>query len=93
MHHGAEPSWGLFFCTLAAAVALEWGDIWGIALGLWIAMPPLAGAVLGYAAGHQFHPLKRWLIPPAIFQERVQLAATHAFLHEEVLPPGDAPAF
>lgn len=82
--HWRAATGGALLLSLAAAAILQWGEVWGVALGLWIAVPPVCGAAFGYLACHLVPPLKRALIPPAILRERVQLAADQAFLHEEV---------
>jgi putative membrane protein len=70
--------------ALAAAFIRWTGDFWGGPIVLWIALPPGAGAALGWLTGLVFPALCRVLVPSDVLAERVRQRATQAFVEEEV---------
>lgn len=80
---------GAVLLSTAAAVVYEAGRFWGALLPLWIALPPGAGAALGFLAATVFPPLRRWLTPPEVIELRVRQRALAAFVSEEVFRTRD----
>jgi putative membrane protein len=80
---------GALFASLAAALAYELGRFWGPLLPLWIALPPAAGAGLGFLLASFVRPLRRWLVPPEVMELRVRHRALAAFVDEEVFRTRD----
>jgi putative membrane protein len=75
---------GALACGLVAAAAHYLGGYWGALLDLWIAVPPVIGAGVGYLAAALSPTLRRLLIPSDVLQERVDQRAAAAFLQQEV---------
>jgi putative membrane protein len=72
------------------AALLRWaGDFWGGHVALWIALPPAAGAALGWLLAVALPGLRRLLVPPGVLAERVRQRASEAFLAEEVFRTRD----
>jgi len=85
----AEAGWtgatlGALLATGLAALPYYLGGYWGVPDLLWLALPPLAGAVAGYLLVTSVPRLKRWLVPAETFDRRTRLRAEAAFLEEEV---------
>jgi putative membrane protein len=80
---------GALALSVAAAVVYEVGRFWGALLPLWIALPPAAGAALGFLAATVFPALRRWLVPPELLELRVRQRALAAFVSEEVFRTRD----
>lgn len=79
---------GATFAALAAALA-AWaihraGGYWGGHLLAWTALPPAAGAALGFLAVHLLPPLRRWLAGAELIELRTRRRAAAAFLEQEV---------
>jgi putative membrane protein len=79
---------GATFAALAAALA-AWaihraGGYWGGHLLSWTALPPAAGAALGFLAVHLLPPLRRWLAGAELIELRTRRRAAAAFLEQEV---------
>ena len=75
--------------ALGAAI-LRWaGDFWGGHVALWIALPPAAGAAIGWLLALALPGLRRLLVPPGVLAERVHQRASEAFLAEEVFRTRD----
>lgn len=73
-----------------AALALHaWLGLWGGWLTLWVALPPLAGAAVGYLAVALSDPLRRRLVPRATIERRVEARAAQVFVEEEVFATRD----
>jgi putative membrane protein len=87
------------YWTAAAVGALlaplaAWGlhgalGLWGGAWGLWMTLPPLAGAGAGWLAVRLVEPLRRALVPRDELERRVRLRAAAAFVDEEVFDTRD----
>lgn len=80
--HGAAL--GAIGCGLLAAAVHTFGGYWGALLDLWIAVPPVIGAGLGYLAAVASPAIRRALIPADVLEERVRQRAAAAFLEQEV---------
>jgi len=74
---------GALTLALISGAIHHFGTLWGIPGMLWIALPALLGAGLGYALTARSEIARR-LITDAEFDRRVQLRAEAAFLEEEV---------
>jgi putative membrane protein len=74
---------GALAASLCTAITVSAADIWGL-MTLWIALPPAAGAALGWLAAFAFSGLRRVLVPDAVMAERARQRATRAFVEEEV---------
>lgn len=75
---------GALALALLAAVVHAVGGFWGTFLDLWIAVPPVVGAGLGYLAAVFVPGVRRMLVPRDVFDRAVAQRAATAFLHEEV---------
>lgn len=74
---------------LVAAVAHERLEIWGFPWLLWMTVPVLAGAALGYGAAAAIAPWRRMLIGEETLDRRTRRRAAVAFLEEEVFKTRD----
>lgn len=79
---------GAVVCPLAAAAVHQAAGIWGGAVG-WMALPPVAGALLGLWAVRLLPGLRRALAGQAILEREVRQRAAEAFLAEEVFRTRD----
>ena len=75
---------GAFAAVAAAAAARYFGGFWGAPALAWIAVPPLIGGALGYAAAALVRPLRLALAGRANVDRRVHQRAAEAFLENEV---------
>jgi putative membrane protein len=75
---------GAVLMGVVAAVVYQTGGYWGALLPLWIALPPSAGAVLGFLLPAAWPTLRRWLTAPEMMELRVRQRALAAFVEEEV---------
>jgi putative membrane protein len=80
---------GALLGALAAALVHWTGEFWGSPAVLWIALPPAAGAALGWIAALAVPALRRVLVPPDVLAARVHQRATQAFVDEEVFRTRD----
>ncbi len=92
-HYEAAAWKGAVLGAFAAVVAFTsvryFGNFWGSpALG-WIALPPVIGGALGYAAAAMVQPLKLALAGRAHIEHRVHQRAAEAFLENEVFKTRD----
>jgi putative membrane protein len=72
------------------AALLRWvGDVWVGHVALWIALPPAAGAAVGWLLALALPGVRRMLVPPGVLAERVRQRASEAFLSEEVFRTRD----
>jgi putative membrane protein len=74
---------GAVAAPLAAAGLVAWLDLWGV-WPLWMTLPPLAGAGVGWLAARWVEPWRRALVPAPVAERRVAQRAAAAFLDEEV---------
>jgi putative membrane protein len=74
---------GAVAAPLAAAGLVAWLDPWGL-WPLWMTLPPLAGAGVGWLAARWIEPLRRALVPAPVAERRVAQRAAAAFLAEEL---------
>ena len=58
-------------------------------MALWIALPPAAGAALGWLAALFLPDLRRALVPAEALAARVHQRATQAFVEEDVFRTRD----
>lgn len=80
---------GALAASLLAAVVRWTNEVWGGPAGLWIALPPAAGAALGWLAALFLPDLRRALVPAEALAARVRQRATQAFVEEEVFRTRD----
>ena len=74
---------GALTCSLVAGTLHGIGNFWGGSGVLWITLPPLLGAALGFLLAG-FGAIGRRLVPEEDLDRRVRLRAEAAFLEEEV---------
>lgn len=79
---------GALALAMAAAAAHELGSFWGYGL-LWLAVPPVAGAGLGWLAVAAWPWLRRALINGEQMEQMVRMRAQGAFLEQEVFDTRD----
>lgn len=75
---------GALVLPLAAVVAFWVSDLWGAHPALWIVLPVLAGAALGYLLTAWVPAVRRWLVGEAVLTLRTRRRAAEAFLEQEV---------
>jgi putative membrane protein len=76
--------------SLLALVLVHWlGDFWGVGSPLWTLLAAAGGAGGGYLAAAGSNSLKRLLVPDAVLERQVDLAARAAFLDHEVFATRD----
>jgi putative membrane protein len=80
---------GALLASLAAALVHWIGELWGGPIVLWIALPPAAGAALGWLAALAFPALRRALVPDDVLTARVRQRAAQAFLDEGIFRTRD----
>jgi putative membrane protein len=80
---------GALLAAGAAALVHERLVGWGGYTTLWIALPPLVGAALGWLATFTWPGLRRLLVPADVLEARVRQRARLAFLDEEVFGTRD----
>lgn len=80
---------GSLLGAIAAAVVHSTGEFWGGPLALWIALPPAAGAALGWLVTLAVPALRRALVPREVLATRVRQRAAQAFLDEEIFRTRD----
>src|SRR5262249_55929429 len=69
---------------------IHWtGEFWSGPTVLWIALPPAAGAALGWLAARTIPTLRRALVPRDILAARVRQRAAQAFLDEGIVRTRD----
>ena len=80
---------GALLGALAAALVHWTWELWGGPVVLWIALPPAAGAALGWVAALAIPALRRLLVPDDVLATRVRQRAAQAFLDEGVVRTRD----
>jgi putative membrane protein len=80
---------GALAAPLAALLVYERMEIWGLPWAVWMTLPVLAGAALGYGAAAAIAPWRRILIGEATLERRTRRRAAVAFLEEEVFKTRD----
>jgi putative membrane protein len=80
---------GALLGALAAALVHWSGEFWGGPVVLWIALPPAAGAALGWLAALAIPALRRALVPRDVLLTRVRQRAAQAFLEEGIFRTRD----
>ncbi|HEV7667932.1 MAG TPA: hypothetical protein VGS22_05375 [Thermoanaerobaculia bacterium] len=74
---------GALAAALAATALFRSVELWGLDPAVWIALPPIAGAALGWLAT-RLPPVARALIGAELIEQRVRRRAESAFLAEEL---------
>ena len=80
---------GALLGAVAAALIHHTGEFWDGSLTLWIALPPAAGAALGWLLTLAVPALRRALVPGELLATRVHQRAAQAFLEEEIFRTRD----
>lgn len=74
---------GALLGPMAALAIHRWSNVWGIPLGIWIALPAPLGGAIGYLLA-LLDPLRRWLAGEHALDARARRRAAGAFLEQEV---------
>jgi putative membrane protein len=80
---------GALLGALAGAIVHWIGEFWGGPTVLWIALPPTAGAALGWLAALAIPALRRALVARDVLAARVRQRAAQAFLDEGIFRTRD----
>jgi putative membrane protein len=75
---------GAALMGIVAGAVYQAGGFWGGLLPLWMALPPAAGAALGFMLPVAWPGLRRWLVDAELMELRVRQRALAAFVEEEV---------
>jgi putative membrane protein len=70
--------------ALVAAILHGLGGFWGVGGYLWLGLPTVLGAAVGYLAAARIPWLKRLLVESEVVERRVERRAALAFIEEEV---------
>jgi putative membrane protein len=68
---------------MAALAIYRWSNVWGIPIGIWIALPALVGGGIGYLLS-LLDPVRRWMAGDETLDLRARRRAAAAFLEQEV---------
>ncbi|HEY0510970.1 MAG TPA: hypothetical protein VGH73_03645 [Thermoanaerobaculia bacterium] len=74
---------GALLGPMAALAIHRWSNLWGIPLGIWIALPAPLGGAIGYLLA-LLHPVRRWMAGEYALDARARRRAAVAFLEQEV---------
>jgi putative membrane protein len=74
---------GALLGPMAALALHRWSTIWGIPMGIWIALPAPLGGAAGYLLA-LLHPVRRWMAGEPALDARARRRAAVAFLEQEV---------
>ena len=74
---------GALLGPMAAFALQRWSPIWGIPLGIWIALPAPLGGAIGYLLA-LLPPVRRWMAGEHALDARARRRAAVAFLDQEV---------
>lgn len=93
-HDYPEAAWagaafGAVALALVAAMVDLWAGPWGRYGPAWIALPPLAGVLLGYVLGSRVPAVTRRLVPATAMAQHARLRAEAAFVEESVFDTRD----
>jgi putative membrane protein len=93
-HDYPEAAWsgaafGAVTLAVIAAVVDLWVGPWGRYGPEWIALPPLAGVLLGYFLGSRVPAVARRLVPASAMAQHARLRAEAAFVEESVFDTRD----
>lgn len=80
---------GALAAALAAALWHHQQVAWGYTGPLWIAVPPVIGATIGYLAARHVPALQRRLVRASVLETRVARRAAEAFIDEEIFDTRD----
>lgn len=81
--------WGALLASLVSGALHTLGGFWGGPGIVWITLPVVVAAALGYVAAHSFPALRRRLLWSDLVERRVRDRAAAAFLEEEVFATRD----
>jgi putative membrane protein len=74
---------GALLGPMVALALYRWSDIWGVPMGVWIALPAPLGGAIGYLLS-LLHPVRRWMVGGPRLDARARRRAAVAFLDQEV---------
>ncbi|HEX4495568.1 MAG TPA: hypothetical protein VIE43_07880 [Thermoanaerobaculia bacterium] len=74
---------GALLGPMVALALYRWSDIWGVPMGVWIALPAPVGGAIGYLLS-LLHPVRRWMAGEPRLDARARRRAAVAFLDQEV---------
>jgi putative membrane protein len=74
---------GALLGPMVALAIYRWSNVWGIPIGIWIALPALVGGGIGYLLS-LLDPVRRWMAGDATLDLRARRRAAGAFLEQEV---------
>jgi len=80
---------GALGLALVAGIVHQLGGFWGVWSLLWVTLPSLVGAAVGYLTARLVPSLRRWLVPSDVVELRVRRRALAAFVEEEVFATRD----
>lgn len=85
----AAAAGGSLLAAAMAAVARSSLEIWDAVGALWIAFPPLVGALVGYLLARVWPALRRALTAPRTLQLRAERRAAQALVDEQIMATRD----
>jgi putative membrane protein len=74
---------GALLGPMVALAIYRWSNVWGIPIGIWIALPALVGGGIGYLLS-LLAPVRRWMAGGETLDLRARRRAAAAFLDQEV---------
>lgn len=74
---------GALLGPMVALAIYRWSDVWGIPIGVWIAVPALVGGAIGYLLS-LLDAVRRWMAGAETLDLRARRRAAVAFLEQEV---------
>ena len=74
---------GALLGPMVALAIYRWSNVWGIPVGIWIALPALVGGGIGYLLS-LLDPVRRWMAGGETLDLRARRRAAGAFLEQEV---------
>jgi putative membrane protein len=74
---------GALLGPMAALAIYRWSNVWGIPIGIWIALPAPVGGAIGYLLS-LLHPVRRWMTGEETLDLRARRRAAVAFIDQEV---------
>lgn len=80
---------GALATVLAAEGLHSWLGAWGLGAGVWIVLPAVLGAALGFALASWVLPIRRLLVSEEEREREVRQRATEAFVAHEVFATRD----
>jgi putative membrane protein len=74
---------GALLGPMVALAIYRWSNVWGIPIGVWIALPAPVGGGIGYLLS-LLDPVRRWMAGDETLDLRARRRAAAAFLEQEV---------